>query len=185
MRRPSPAAIVLALFALAMWWIAKPKPVPTPAVAPAKPATVAPAAPSATAPVPVSAAGPSAAPAPISAAIPAERSALLDALNAPAGTIQADLRLVHEVFATWRTNFPREGNPVGENAEITRALAGANPLNLALVPKNHPALNAAGELTDRWGTPFRFHQLAGDRMEIRSAGPDRRFGNEDDAVFAP
>jgi hypothetical protein len=40
-------------------------------------------------------------------------------------------------------------------------------------------------LCDRWGTPLRFHQLSGERMEIRSAGPDRKFGTPDDALWSP
>lgn len=123
-----------------------------------------------------------AAPAPAEPAIEGE-SRLADALNAPGGTIQRDLEIVNELFATWQTNFPKEGNPVGENAEITAALAGANPLRFAFLPRRHPAINPAGELCDRWGTPFRFHQISGRQMEIRSAGPDRKFGTPDDALW--
>lgn len=106
-------------------------------------------------------------------------------LNRPDSTIERDLTVLSALFDAWRSNFPRDGNPVGENAEITGALAGDNRLGLTLVPKNHPAINAHGELCDRWGTPFRFHQLSGEKMEIRSAGPDRRFATEDDAVWHP
>jgi hypothetical protein len=181
MRRPSTPAIILAVFALLAWWMIRTRSATTPV--PPQPAVVAPA----VTPSGPSPARPTAAPAVagVAQAPDPERSTLLDGLNQPTGTIQSDLRLVQEVLVAWRTNFPRDGNPVGENAEITRALTGANTLKLALVPKDHPALNVAGELTDRWGTPFRFHQLAGDRMEIRSAGPDRRFGNADDAVLTP
>ena len=42
-----------------------------------------------------------------------------------------------------------------------------------------------GELCDRWGTPFFFHAESAARMEIRSAGPDRRLWTEDDVVFTP
>jgi hypothetical protein len=112
-------------------------------------------------------------------------SRLADDLNAPGGTIQRDLAILEEVFVAWLTNFPRTGNPVGENAEITAALAGDNPVKFAFVPRRHRAINASGELCDRWGTPFRFHQLSGRQMEIRSAGPDRRFGTTDDAVLSP
>ena len=120
------------------------------------------------------------------AAIAAEpASHLADGLNAPSGTIRRDLEILNEVFATWQTNFPHDGNPVGENAEITAALAGANPLHFAFIPKNHRAINARGELCDRWGTPFFFHQLSGTQMEIRSAGPDKKFGTADDVEFAP
>ncbi len=118
--------------------------------------------------------------------IPAsERSDLAAALNSPATDIAADLRLLDDVFATFRTNFPHDGNPVGTNAEITAALTGANPLHLALIPRDHPAINARGELCDRWGTPFFFHQLSGTQMEIRSAGPDRKLRTPDDTVLTP
>ena len=111
-------------------------------------------------------------------------SRLADDLNAPGGTIQRDLRILQEVFETWQTNFPRAGNPVGENSEITAALAGANPLRFAFLPRGHRAINARGELCDRWGTPFRVHALSGHQMDIRSAGPDRKLGTDDDAVWA-
>jgi hypothetical protein len=174
MRRSTSLLFILVVIAVAIW-LMQPAPPPGPEPAAARPAgTAAVSAPAAPAP----AAMPATAPDP-------DRSQLLDDLNRPTGTIQSDLRLLHEVFAAWQTNFPRGGNPVGENVEIVRSLTGDNPLNLALVPKDHPALNPAGELTDRWGTPFRFHQLSGTRMEIRSAGPDRRFGTADDAVFMP
>ena len=106
-------------------------------------------------------------------------------LNAPAGSIGRDLQMLNDVFISWRLDFPRLGNPWGENTEITAALTGSNPLRLPLIPRDHPAINAAGELCDRWGTPFRFHALASDRMELRSAGPDRKFGTEDDSLLTP
>lgn len=116
---------------------------------------------------------------------PSGESRLADELNAPAGTIQRDLRILNEVFETWQTNFPRHGNPVGENFEITRALTGANELRFAFIPPGHRAINARGQLCDRWGTPFRFHQLSGQQMEIKSAGPDRIFNTSDDTAFSP
>lgn len=110
---------------------------------------------------------------------------IVASLNTPGSTIERDLDIVSQVFDAWQSNFPRDGNPVGENAEITAALMGENRLGFALVPKGHRAVNEQGELVDRWGTPFRFHQLSGTQMEIRSAGPDRRFATEDDAVWTP
>lgn len=106
-------------------------------------------------------------------------------LNAPGSTVARDLDILSQIFEAWQSNFPREGNPVGENAEITAALMGANGLEFALIPKGHRAVNEREELCDRWGTPFRFHQLSGTRMEIRSAGPDRKFATQDDAVWTP
>ena len=116
---------------------------------------------------------------------PAEVSHLADALNSPAGDIRADLRVVLDLVEGFRTNFPKDGNPSGTNAEITAALAGRNKVRLALIPPKHPAINRDGELCDRWGTPFFFHSESASRMEVRSAGPDKRMWTEDDVVVTP
>lgn len=117
--------------------------------------------------------------------IPSERSALADELNLPTTDIRSDLRVVSDVIHAFQTNFPRDGNPTGSNAEITAALTGKNKLRLALVPPDHPAINRSGELCDRWGTPFFFHAESATKMEIRSAGPDKKMWNDDDVVFTP
>jgi len=116
---------------------------------------------------------------------PREVSTLADALNSPTTNIAADLRLVALVLETFRSNFPRSGNPVGLNSEITATLTGQNQLRLALIPPDHPAINRAGELCDRWGTPFFFHAESATRMDLRSAGPDRKLWTDDDIVQAP
>lgn len=116
---------------------------------------------------------------------PEPRSTLADALHAPGRDGPADLRVVLDLLDAFRTNFSRVGNPTGTNAEITAALSGRNPLRLALLPPDHPAINAAGELCDRWGTPFFFHAESATRMEVRSAGPDRKLWTADDLVLAP
>lgn len=115
----------------------------------------------------------------------ADRSTLADALNSPTTDINADLRIVADVLGAFRTNFRALGNPTGSNAEITAALTGNNSLKLALIPADHPAVNRDGELCDRWGTPFFFHAESAQRMEIRSAGADRKLWTDDDVTFAP
>lgn len=72
------------------------------------------------------------------------------------------------------------GNPVGTNAEITSALLGNNARQVKVVLPEGAVLNGVGEMCDHWGTPYFFHQLSGTRMEIRSAGPDRRLWTADD-----
>jgi hypothetical protein len=171
--------LLLLVLAIAAWW-AWPRRGTAPAVVAAK--------------QPVARAD-SAAPTPASGAISRSAPATMASmqadfpiaapLNAPTSTIARDLDTVRLILEAFRSNFPRDGNPVGENHEITAALTGENRLGLELIPKNHPALNDRGELCDRWGTPFRFHQISGDRMEIRSAGPDRKFGTADDAEWTP
>src|SRR4051794_23509189 len=74
-------------------------------------------------------------------------------------------------------------NPVGTNAEIMAAVTGKNPRHAKLGPPDGMQLNEKGELIDRWGTPYFFHQISRDHMEIRSAGPDRVMWTEDDPVI--
>jgi hypothetical protein len=76
------------------------------------------------------------------------------------------------------------GNPVGTNPEITQALNGANPKEVKFLdPENGMRVNSNGELVDSWGTPFFFHQLSANEMEIRSAGPDKQMWTADDLVI--
>jgi len=111
-------------------------------------------------------------------------SQLADGLNLPNGDVHSDLRLVDQIFIAYR-NAIRGGNPVGENSEITAALTGRNKLGFAFIPPDSPAINSKGELCDRWGTPYFFHQLSGEKMEVRSAGPDHKLWTDDDEVFTP
>jgi hypothetical protein len=73
-------------------------------------------------------------------------------------------------------------NPVGTNAEIMKAMMGANPKGLTLGPPPGQLLNGKGELLDPWQTPYFFHQVTKDLMEIHSAGPDHQFGTADDLL---
>ena len=72
-------------------------------------------------------------------------------------------------------------NPVGsESAELLDKLMGANAKRMIFFPRDHPDLNADGALLDRWGTPYYFHPLSAQEMDVRSAGPDRRLWSDDD-----
>ena len=74
-------------------------------------------------------------------------------------------------------------NPVGNNAEITAALMGKNPKQINFISAEAGLrVNANGEMVDGYGTPFFFHQLSGQEMEIRSAGEDRKLWTFDDEV---
>jgi hypothetical protein len=111
-------------------------------------------------------------------------SELVNGLNSPSTDIDADLRLLNDLFMHYRSAI-HGLDPIGENVDITEVLTGRNALGYAFVPKDCPAINADGELCDRWGTPFIFHQLSGEEMEIRSAGPDRKYYTADDEVLTP
>jgi len=43
--------------------------------------------------------------------------------------------------------------------------------------------NATGEVIDIWDTAYRIELMGRTNFIIRSAGPDRQFGNADDIVF--
>ena len=73
--------------------------------------------------------------------------------------------------------------PPGElNEEIVRGLQGENVLGIALLPKSHELINAAGELLDRWGTPYRFHPESRWELTVRSAGADQKMWTSDDIL---
>jgi hypothetical protein len=95
----------------------------------------------------------------------------------PPATVLENLRTVFRGYAAMFGE-----NPVGTNEEITRALKGDNPKQANFLTATEPPLNAKGELLDPWGTPYFFHQLSGQEMEIRSAGPDQKLWTADDLV---
>jgi len=99
-------------------------------------------------------------------------------LLAEDGTAATDLEIVTLILTDYRKACG--GNPVGENEEITLLLLGGNAKGLRFLPAGHPAIDAAGRLCDRWGTPLFFHALSSRQMVIRSAGPDRQHGTADD-----
>lgn len=111
------------------------------------------------------------------------RSPLADKLNAPAGNIREDLAILARVFDNYRQELG--GNPSGNNREITAQLSGRNQHRHAPLPKDHPAIDATGQLRDRWGKPFFFHVFSALKMEIRSAGKDRELYTDDDEVWSP
>ena len=91
--------------------------------------------------------------------------------------VAADLQRITRLLRDYRTIAG--DNPIGSNAEIVQALSGDNLKQAKILPDEMPR-NSNGELVDRWGTPYFFHQLSRNSMEIRSAGSDRRMWTSDD-----
>jgi hypothetical protein len=100
-------------------------------------------------------------------------------LNAPDHDPDRDIEILESVVSEYRRIFGRNP-PGGLNVEITAALTGQNPRRLAVLSPDSAALNAAGEVVDRWGTPFYFHPVSAVTMEVLSAGPDRLLWTSDD-----
>lgn len=112
--------------------------------------------------------------------IPPDIAELAHQLHAPGATAEQDLEILH-----WLVAFYRQGNDGvnpggGLNVEIVAAMRGKNESRLAVLPADLPAFNDAGELTDRWNTPYYFHPISRTVLEIRSAGPDGRLWSDDD-----
>jgi hypothetical protein len=103
------------------------------------------------------------------------------AIPDPVAEDRAELDRVSLMLRNYRTLTG--GNPVGTNAEIMAALMGGNPRQAQLGPEGGKGVNSKGELVDRWGTPYFFHQISGTHTEIRSAGPDRVMWTSDDIVL--
>ena len=93
---------------------------------------------------------------------------------------RADVENIRLMLRDYRSRLG--GNPVGSNAEIMKAVMGGNSVKARFGPPAGQVLNEQGELIDSWGTPYFFHQLSKNEMEIRSAGPDRVMWTRDDLV---
>ncbi len=93
---------------------------------------------------------------------------------------ESDLEGVQFMLRDFRTRIGE--NPVGSNAEIMKTIMGGNEARAVLGPPQGQSLNDQGELVDRWGKPYFFHQLSKNSMEIRSAGPDGRLWTSDDLI---
>jgi hypothetical protein len=99
--------------------------------------------------------------------------------KAVAGESDPEMIGIKETLRSYRNAFGE--NPVGTNAEITRALTGGNPRQ-AKFADNEVKIKA-GQIVDRWDHPYFFHQLSRTEMEIRSAGPDGVMWTKDDEVL--
>lgn len=70
--------------------------------------------------------------------------------------------------------------PLSANEDWADLLRGRNGAQERFLPEQHAALNARGQLIDRWQTPLFFHAEGGGRWSVRSAGPDRKLWTGDD-----
>jgi len=105
--------------------------------------------------------------------IASELAPALTRKDDPEGSLQA----VEQLLYFFRQGFGE--NPVGQNEDIVAMLLGENPKRAAYLPPDCAAIKN-GKLVDAWGTPYWFHPVSRDRMEIRSAGPDRELFTSDD-----
>ncbi|HHY84955.1 MAG TPA: YdgA family protein [Verrucomicrobia bacterium] len=82
---------------------------------------------------------------------------------------------IENLFGALQKYKERVGSyPVGSNADIAKALQGANPKNVIVIVGRKTELNEKGEFVDPWGTPLRIY-FSDSGVLIRSAGKNRRF----------
>jgi type II secretory pathway pseudopilin PulG len=79
--------------------------------------------------------------------------------------------------------------PQGDHEQIVRVLMGENPKNRNFFPRDLRALssdflNEDGRLVDAWRNPLQIQPMPDGSIQVLSAGPDGKFGNEDDVTSA-
>jgi hypothetical protein len=96
-------------------------------------------------------------------------------------TAKVDIESVHRLLDVFQLLVKSGGSiPLGSNEDVVLALTGKNPHQVKFLSLEHPAIDKQGRFVDRWETPLYFHAISRDRIEIRSAGPDRRMWTGDD-----
>ncbi|MFM1558990.1 MAG: hypothetical protein ACKJSK_06750 [Roseibacillus sp.] len=104
---------------------------------------------------------------------------LAESLNDPEASAEDDLGVVEELIRNYQQRLSRVPTG-GLNEEIVGSLRGRNPWKLVYIGEKNAKLNEKGELLDRFGTPYFFHPISETRIDVRSAGPDRKLWTEDD-----
>lgn len=106
---------------------------------------------------------------------------ILKNYGTPSTRPEDDLQAMAHVFSNLRLLVKGDAPfRMGANEEFAAALMGKNAAKEVFLRAPHACLNAHGQLVDRWGTPLFFHVRDRDRIDIRSAGPDREMWTADD-----
>lgn len=75
--------------------------------------------------------------------------------------------------------------PTGDNSTIFRALRGTNPKKMMFLDVPPRSISADGAFVDPWITPYEIKVISTNRLSIRSAGKNKRFGDADDVTNSP
>ncbi len=99
----------------------------------------------------------------------------------PRTTPQNDLTLLAHLMDNFSLLVKSSADrPMSANEDWAAAFRGLNSAHERFLPDTHIALNAQGQIVDRWGTPLFFHALGNRRFDLRSAGPDKILWTDDD-----
>ena len=69
------------------------------------------------------------------------------------------------------------------NEDLVIFLQGRNSHQSPFLNKESQALNAQGQLIDRWSSPLNVHPVSQKLLELRSVGPDQKPYTEDDFLW--
>jgi hypothetical protein len=75
--------------------------------------------------------------------------------------------------------------PVGDNATVLKALRAQNPKGLLFLDIDPRSLDEHGSFIDPWRKPYFIETTPTNGISIRSAGPNRCFGDADDVTNSP
>lgn len=106
---------------------------------------------------------------------------ILRGYGSAASTPEKDLTLMSHLMDNFTLLVKSSAQlPMANNESWAAAFRGMNPAHERFLPDTNAALNAQGQLVDRWQTPLFIHPLGGHRFDIRSAGPDKQMWTADD-----
>ena len=121
---------------------------------------------------------------PITENTPAAPHPLAASLGTDTASLHKEPAVVLELLNAWRRVEGRY--PAAEdNTALVRQLTARQGNRPPLLSPQHPRINAEGAITDGWGTPYFFHHISANYMEVRSAGPDRVLYTDDDLIVPP
>ena len=93
--------------------------------------------------------------------------------------VDAELRAIAGTLAQYYQAY-RE-YPQGDGKEVAASLLGRVPGRKAFLEWNKKRISPNGEFLDPWGIPY-FIKVSGEKIELRSAGPNHIFWDADDQV---
>jgi hypothetical protein len=112
---------------------------------------------------------------------PPQQRGMLEGYATVAQTPKQDLTQLYQAIGNCALLIKgRDPLPLGANEDLAAALRGKNSAKVVFLPGDSACFNAAGQLIDRWGQPLFLHANDQQRLDLRSAGPDRQMWTDDD-----
>lgn len=118
---------------------------------------------------------------PAKPAVPVVESPVLALLHDPSRLPVEDIRLLEGLIVDYLLMAKGNRRPIGLNEDVVFALTEPGRFGVRFMSPVNPAISG-GRLIDRWGEPYHVHAVQSDKLELRSAGPDRELFTSDDVL---